>query len=95
MSQNQLAVISKQSDPVGKFANFKQFANNKATKLAVLTGIGMTSSNAFAASTPQVPDLSPIVTMITGLSAVVGSIGMAVLTVYATAKVFKWVKTAF
>jgi hypothetical protein len=41
------------------------------------------------------PDMSEIVTMITGLVAVVSSIGMAVLTVYATAKVFKWVKTAF
>ena len=41
------------------------------------------------------PDMSEIVTMITGLVAVVSAIGMAVLTVYATAKVFKWVKTAF
>lgn len=41
------------------------------------------------------PDMSEIVTMITGLVAVVSAIGMAILTVYATAKVFKWVKTAF
>lgn len=43
----------------------------------------------------EAPDFSPIVTMITGLVAVVASVGMAVLTVYATGKVFKWVKTAF
>lgn len=49
-------------------------------------------SPAHAAATP---DMSEIVTMITGLVAVVSAIGMAVLTVYATAKVFKWVKTAF
>lgn len=41
------------------------------------------------------PDMSEIVSMITGLVAVVSAIGMAILTVYATAKVFKWVKTAF
>lgn len=90
MSQNQLAVISKPS----KFANLKQFANEKKTKLAVVAGTAMTAGNSFA-NTPTVPDLSPIITMINGLAAVVGSIGMAVLTVYATAKVFRWVKTAF
>lgn len=94
MSQNQLAVISKQPKPIGKFADFKQFANNKKTKMAVVVGSAMTAGSAFA-NAPQVPDLSPIITMINGLAAVVGSIGMAVLTVYATAKVFRWVKTAF
>lgn len=63
-------------------------------KYGLSTGLIMASAVA-SASTPSAPDLSPIVTMIGGLAAVVGSIGMAVLTVYATAKVFKWVKTAF
>lgn len=41
-----------------------------------------------------VSTFQPIITMITGLAAVVSAVGMAVLTVYATGKVFKWVKTA-
>lgn len=68
--------------------------SNKLMRYAALTGAAMTTATAHA-NAPTAPDLTPIVTMITGLSAVVGSIGMAVLTVYATAKVFKWVKTAF
>lgn len=43
----------------------------------------------------QTPDLAPIVTMITGLVAVVASVGMAILTVYATIKMFKWMRAAF
>ena len=35
-----------------------------------------------------------IVTTITGTVATVSAIGLAVLTLYVTAKVFKWVKTA-
>jgi|GEM_PF-4164284 len=54
----------------------------------------------FAASASAVgelaaPDMTPIVTLITGMVALVASIGMAVLSVYATGKVFKWVKAAF
>lgn len=71
----------------------KEVANEKSTKLAVVTGVAMTSVPALA--NPTVPDMTPIVTMINGLVAVVASVGMAVLTVYATAKVFKWVKGAF
>ncbi len=71
----------------------KNFATDTHTKLAVGVGTAMIATPALA--NPTVPDMSPIVTMITGLVAVVASVGMAVLTVYATAKVFKWVKTAF
>lgn len=76
-----------------KKSKLKDFINQKSTKVAVVTGLSTVSVSAFA--NPQAPDLSPIVTMINGLVAVVASVGMAVLTVYATAKVFKWVKTAF
>ena len=47
------------------------------------------------AAVMEVPDMTEIITLITGMVAVVASVGMAVLSVYATGKVFKWVKTAF
>lgn len=87
MSDVQKAVITQ---PKSKLDVYK----DKFGRYALVTGVAMSTGIANA-NNPQAPDLSPIVTMITGLSAVVGSIGMAVLTVYATAKVFKWVKTAF
>lgn len=69
---------------------------NKLNQLiAFAMAFFFTSYASAAGTTIATPDLSPIVTMITGLVAVVTSIGMAVLSVYATAKVFKWVKTAF
>lgn len=43
----------------------------------------------------EIPAMTEVVTMITGMVAVVASVGMAVLSVYATARVFKWVKAAF
>lgn len=47
------------------------------------------------AAAVEVPDMTEIVTLITGMVAVVASVGMAVLSVYATGRVFKWVKSAF
>lgn len=82
------------NQPQSKFAQIKDFASQKTTQLAVLAVMSMTGVTAHA-ETVSAPDLSPIVTMINSLVAVVGSVGMAVLSVYATAKVFKWVKTAF
>jgi len=69
----------------------------KSLRLRLTTMLSLVFMMFFAAAPAHAdaPDLTPIVTMITGLVAVVSSIGMAVLTVYATAKVFKWVKTAF
>ena len=43
----------------------------------------------------EIPAMTEVVTMITGMVAVVASVGMAVLSVYATGRVFKWVKAAF
>ncbi|OBX51699.1 major capsid protein [Moraxella nonliquefaciens] len=87
MSDVQKAVIIQ---PKSKLDVYK----DKFGRYALVTGVAMSAGIANA-NTPTAPDLTPIVTMITGLASVVGSIGMAVLTVYATAKVFKWVKTAF
>lgn len=77
-----------------KYQKLKDFAQTKTAKWGVATGAVMATIPAYA-NGPSVPDMTPIVTMINGLVAVVASVGMAVLTVYATAKVFKWVKGAF
>lgn len=71
----------------------KNFAVSKTARFGYAVGGLITGVSAFA--DVGAPDMTPIVTMINGLVAVVGSVGMAVLSVYATAKVFKWVKTAF
>lgn len=72
----------------------------KSTTLKrVAAGVAAASTfavvNSANAAAIEVPAMTDIVTMITGMVAVVASVGMAVLSVYATAKVFKWVKTAF
>lgn len=72
----------------------KAVSNKTLAKVATAAGTMALTATAFAAD-PVAPDMTPIVSMINGLVAVVGSVGMAVLSVYATAKVFKWVKTAF
>lgn len=72
----------------------KAVSNKTLAKVATAAGTMALTATAFAAD-PAAPDMSPIITMINGIVAVVGSVGMAVLSVYATAKVFKWVKTAF
>lgn len=72
----------------------KAVSNKTLAKVATAAGTMALTATAFAAD-PTAPDMTPIVSMINGLVAVVGSVGMAVLSVYATAKVFKWVKTAF
>ena len=60
---------------------------NRAFLLAVASGL--------AAPAMAADDWSAeIVTTITGTVATVSAIGLAVLTLYVTAKVFKWVKTA-
>lgn len=66
---------------------------DKKYQLAV--GATTVAMGGAANANSNVPDFTPIITMITGLATVVGSVGMAVISVYATAKVFKWVKTAF
>ena len=55
----------------------------------------LVAASAVAAPAMAANDWSTeIVTTITGTVATVSAIGLAVLTLYVTAKVFKWVKTA-
>tara|TARA_R110002049_G_C9170988_1_gene561947 strand:+ start:3255 stop:3518 length:264 start_codon:yes stop_codon:yes gene_type:complete len=73
-------------------------APSNVTKFA--TVVGATTTYALLASSAhaeaiEIPAMTDIVTMITGMVAVVASVGMAVLSVYATGRVFKWVKAAF
>lgn len=72
----------------------KAFFSTKAAQLTTVVTViilnGVTPAHAIG-----VEAFEPIITLITGMVAIVSSIGMAVLTVYATSKVFKWVKTAF
>jgi len=84
-NENQVATTTKKRSRLSRFAG--------AVALASTFAIA-TSANAIEGSLAA-PDMTQIVTMITGMVAVVASVGMAVLSVYATAKVFKWVKTAF
>ena len=76
-----------------------QVAEKSNTAKRVAAGVAAASTfplvNSANAAAIEVPVMTDIVTMITGMVAVVASVGMAVLSVYATAKVFKWVKTAF
>ena len=72
----------------------KAFFSTKAAQLTTVVTViilnGVTPAHAIG-----VEAFEPIITLITGMVAIVSSIGMAVLTVYASSKVFKWVKTAF
>ena len=64
----------------------QQSFKNRAFLLALASGL---------AAPAMANDWSTeIVTTITGTVATVSAIGLAVLTLYVTAKVFKWVKTA-
>lgn len=64
----------------------------KAIKKMVVTGIALSASSVFAAEGGV--DVSTVIQTITGAVATVSAIGLAVLSLFVTAKVFKWVKTA-
>lgn len=67
-----------------------------ATAATTFALVAVNSAHAVGeAGALTVPDMTPIITLIMGMVALVASIGMAVLSVYATGKVFKWVKAAF
>ena len=73
-------------------------SKNSQLAKAIAAGTATTfvlANSAYAAEPLAVPDMAPIVALIMGMVALVASIGMAVLSVYATGKVFKWVKAAF
>lgn len=73
----------------------KQFFQQKVYQVTTVGAGAMAVMGSAHAEEISVATFQPIITMITGLAAVVSAVGMAVLTVYATGKVFKWVKTAF
>ena len=64
----------------------------KAIKKMVVTGIALSASSVFAAEGGV--DVSTVIQTITGAVATVSAMGLAVLSLFVTAKVFKWVKTA-
>lgn len=65
-----------------------------ATVVGATTAYLVIASSAHAEAI-EIPAMTEVITMITGMVAVVASVGMAVLSVYATGRVFKWVKAAF
>ena len=70
---------------------YKLTVSEKLGRVVLVTaGTALMASPAFAAEI----DVSSIVTTITGFIAVVSSIGLAVLSLIVTGKVFKWVRTA-
>lgn len=77
----------------GKVSKNSQLA--KAIAAGTATTFVLANSAHAAGEVLAVPDMAPIVALIMGMVALVASIGMAVLSVYATGKVFKWVKAAF
>lgn len=88
-------IIVRENKDVSLWQRVKQFVQQKVYQV---TGVGtgaMLAVGSAHADGIGVDTFQPIITMITGLAAVVSAVGMAVLTVYATGKVFKWVKTAF
>lgn len=73
---------------------------SKSTTFAKVIAAGTATTfvlaqSAHAAEPLPIPDMAPVIALIMGMVALVASIGMAVLSVYATGKVFKWVKAAF
>lgn len=87
MLENQVEV---QVADVKASSNVSKFA----TVVGATTAYALIASSAHAEAI-EIPAMTDIITMITGMVAVVASVGMAVLSVYATARVFKWVKAAF
>lgn len=87
MEQNQVQAV-----------DTKQVSKSTTLAKAIAAGTATTfvlANSAHANEALAVPDMAPIVALIMGMVALVASIGMAVLSVYATGKVFKWVKAAF
>lgn len=88
MEQNQVQAVDTQE--VSKSTTLA-----KAIAAGTATTFVLANSAHAVETTLAVPDMAPIVALIMGMVALVASIGMAVLSVYATGKVFKWVKAAF
>ena len=93
MNENlQLQAVPAPTDKVAK--NLRRqavIAVGSAATFALTTGAQAAGEGGVAA----LPDFAPILALIYGMVALVAGIGMAVLSVYSTGKVFKWVKAAF
>ena len=93
MEENyQVSVSVKKQGFVSKATGFIKQKTYQVAVAAVAV-MGVTGAN--AAEPLPIPDMAPVIALIMGMVALVASIGMAVLSVYATGKVFKWVKAAF
>lgn len=92
--ENEVVVYEK-NGKVSFWRRGMQLVEDKSLQVAATgTGAMMLMGSAHAEGI-GIETFQPIISMITGLTAIVSGVGMAVLTVYATGKVFKWVKTAF
>ncbi len=70
------------------------FFSSKFAKAGAVATTALVAVPAFATG-PVAPDLNPVVEMIYSCITVISAIGMAVLSLYATVKVYKWVRGAF
>lgn len=73
-----------------RFPSLGRFS--KLPLVAVAAATLVATSNASAAIT--MPDVADIITAITAVVAIVSSIGIAVMSVVVTVKLFGWIKTA-
>ena len=61
---------------------------------AVVVGVATIVATTGAQAAVTMPDVSDVITAITGAVTIVSSIGVAVLSVVVTAKMFTWVRSA-
>lgn len=61
---------------------------------AVIVGAATIAATSGAHAAITLPDVAEVITAITGVVAIVSSIGIAVLGVVVTAKLFTWVRSA-
>ena len=67
----------------------------RATRLpAVVVGVATIVATSGAHAAITLPDVAEVITAITGVVAIVSSIGIAVLGVVVTVKLFTWVRSA-
>lgn len=79
--------------PVSEVSKFA--SKNLAVLTVAVVAFGLMSGAHAEGSTIGLDAFADIMALITSAVAIVSGIGMGVLSIYATAKVFKWVKAAF
>lgn len=88
MEENQVGLLAT-SPQTSKFSK-----ETLTTLVVVAVSTALMSTGAHA-ETIGLDAFADIMALITSAVAIVSGIGMGVLSIYATAKVFKWVKAAF